>query len=113
MAAARQSGSAELPTAPMTSSYVDLVADKYLFAGFTNPNAGGRNRRLIYIGVMWAGALLGAGVHHWGGSAEVVGLTMALKLVGLGMICAAKGEEKGRVQDVRGREESGCVAPEV
>lgn len=100
VASARQSGSAELPTAPMTSSYVDLVADKYLFVGFTNPNAGGRNRRLIYIAVMWFGAMLGAIVHRYGGSAAVVGVTMGLKALAMGLVSAARGEagEKKRAE---------------
>ena len=104
VAAARQSGSAELPTAPMTSSYVDLVADRYLFVGFTNPNAGGRNRRLIYIAVMWMGAILGAVVHKYGGSAEVVALTMALKAVGIAMTSVAQGEAgRGRSEEEEGK----------
>ena len=103
VASARQSGSAELPTAPMTSSYVDLVADKYLFVGFTHPHAGGRNRRLVYILVMWVGAMLGAVVHRWGGSAAVVGLTMGLKGVAMTLVSVAQGEE-GRVRTVEKEE---------
>lgn len=95
VASARQSGSAELPTAPMTSSYVDLVSDKYLFVGVTHPQAGGRNRRLVYIAVMWLGAVLGAVVHRYAGSAAVVGLTMGLKGVAVGLVGVARGEERG------------------
>jgi uncharacterized membrane protein len=79
----------------MTSSYVDLVSDKYLFVGLTHPQAGGRNRRLAYIVVMWIGAMLGAVVHRYAGSAAVVGLTMGLKGVAVGLVSVARGEERG------------------
>ncbi|ORY27067.1 hypothetical protein BCR39DRAFT_560167 [Naematelia encephala] len=87
VALARQSGMAELPTAPMTSSYVDLVSDKHLFVGFRHPNAGARNRRVAYVGAMIIGGFVGAGVRRWSGSREVVAVTVALK--GLVMIIIA------------------------
>ena len=92
VANARQSGSAELPTAPMTSSYVDLVADKYLFAGFRHPKAGPRNRRLIYVLVMVGGGFLGAAVHRYAGSWPVVAITIVLKVVVLGLMSVAEAE---------------------
>jgi hypothetical protein len=52
---------------------------------------------------MWAGALLGAGVHRWGGSWEVVVLAMGMKVVGAGLVCCAGGE--GRLEEKR---EVGC-----
>ena len=89
VAMARQSGSQELPTAPMTSSYVDLMADKYLFKGFRHPKAGPRNRRLAYIIAMIAGGLLGALTHKYAGSWVVVIMTMALKFGVIAMMACA------------------------
>lgn len=91
---ARQSGSQELPTAPMTSSYVDLMADKHLFVGFRHPKAGPRNRRLTYILAMIGGGFLGAVVHRYGGSWVVVVVTIALKLVAGALVCFAAAELK-------------------
>lgn len=94
VAQARQSGSAELPTAPMTSSYVDLVSDRYLFKGIRNPKAGPRNKRAIYVLVMIIGGMLGAVIHRWAGTGAVVGATLGLKgLVTLWM-ALLKGEKK-------------------
>ena len=92
VAQARQSGSQELPTAPMTSSFVDLMADKYLFVGFTHAKAGPRNRRLAYLFAMVAGGFIGALVHRYAGSWEVVVLTLGLKLVVMGMMCFAEAD---------------------
>lgn len=63
----------------MTSSYVDLVADPYLFVGPKHPKAGPRNRRLGYIVAMIVGALLGATMHRYAGSWVVVVVTIVLK----------------------------------
>jgi uncharacterized membrane protein YoaK (UPF0700 family) len=93
VAMARQSGSQELPTAPMTSSFVDLMADKYLFVGVRHPKAGPRNRRLAYIVAMVAGGFLGAVVHRFAGSWVVVVVTLALKLVALALVCVAAADD--------------------
>jgi uncharacterized membrane protein YoaK (UPF0700 family) len=89
VAMARQSGSAELPTAPMTSSYVDLMADKYLFVGFRNPKAGPRNRRLGYVVSMIIGGFLGSVMHRWAGSWVVVIVTIVLKCIVVGLLSVA------------------------
>jgi uncharacterized membrane protein YoaK (UPF0700 family) len=93
VAQARQSGSAELPTAPMTSSYVDLMSDKYLFVGFRHKKAGPRNRRMLYILAMIVGGFMGAVIHKWAGSWAVVAVTIALKVLCLVLIALAVGEE--------------------
>ena len=90
VAQARQSGSQELPTAPMTSSFVDLMADKYLFVGPRHPKAGPRNRRVAYLLAMITGGFLGAIVHRFAGSWETVVLTLGLKGVVMVLVaCAA------------------------
>jgi uncharacterized membrane protein YoaK (UPF0700 family) len=71
----------------MTSSYVDLMSDKYLFKGIRHPKAGPRNRRLAYILAMIIGAFLGAAIHKFGGSWEVVVVTIALKMLVLVVMC--------------------------
>jgi hypothetical protein len=77
----------------MTSSYVDLMADKYLFVGWRHPKAGPRNRRGLYLGAMIAGGIIGAAVHKYAGSWVVVLITGVLKLGVLGMLAVAKGGE--------------------
>jgi len=83
---ARQSSCQELPTAPMTSSFVDLVADPYLFVGWRHEKAGPRNRRLVYVVVMVIGALSGAVMHRYAGSWVVVLVTVGLKCGVMGML---------------------------
>ena len=90
VAQARQSQNQELPTAPMTSSYVDLMSEKYLFVGFRHKKAGPRNKKLAYTSCMIIGGLLGACIHRWAGSWEVVVVTLLLKCIMLGMVCFAK-----------------------
>ena len=96
MAMARQSGSQELPTAPMTSSYVDLMADKYLFVGFRHPKAGPRNRRLSYIVAMIIGGLIGAAIHKYAGSWPVVVLTIGIKVIVFGLMCVVRAEKNAK-----------------
>jgi len=93
VAQARQSGSAELPTAPMTSSFVDLMADKYLCVGFTHPKAGPRNRRVAYLLAMIVGGFLGAVVHQYAGSWETVVLTLGLKVVVVALVGMAAADK--------------------
>jgi uncharacterized membrane protein YoaK (UPF0700 family) len=97
VAQARQSSNTELPTAPMTSSYVDLMSDKYLFVGFRHKKAGPRNRKLAYTSCMIGGGLLGAVIHRWAGSWEVVVVTLLLKCLMLVMVCCAKVDDCPRL----------------
>ncbi|WVQ97264.1 hypothetical protein IAU59_004375 [Kwoniella sp. CBS 9459] len=80
VAAARQASIQEIPTAPMTSSYVDLVGDKYIFAGFGNEKGRARNRRLAYIMAMIIGSFIGGIMHKYAGSWVVVVVAMSFKL---------------------------------
>lgn len=77
----------------MTSSYVDLMSEKYLFVGFRHKKAGPRNRKLAYTTSMITGGLLGAVIHRFAGSWEVIVVTMMLKVVMLGLVCRAKADE--------------------
>jgi hypothetical protein len=77
----------------MTSTYVDLMSDKYLFVGFKHKKAGPRNRRLAYVLAMISGGMLGAVIHKYGGSWEVVVGTAGLKMIAFGLVCVAKAEE--------------------
>ncbi|WRT64082.1 uncharacterized protein IL334_001010 [Kwoniella shivajii] len=94
VAAARQASVQEIPTAPMTSSYVDLVADKYLFAGFNNENATGRNKRLVYILSVIIGSFIGSIMHKYAGSWVVVVIAMAFKLAVIVLMSLAATDEK-------------------
>lgn len=78
----------------MTSSYVDLMSEKYLFVGFRHKKAGPRNRKLAYTSSMIIGGLVGAVIHRFAGSWEVVVVTMLLKVVVLGLVGCAKADDK-------------------
>ncbi|EKC98237.1 hypothetical protein A1Q2_07251 [Trichosporon asahii var. asahii CBS 8904] len=89
---ARQSACAELPTAPMTSSLVDFVADQYLFRSWGNPKAGPRNRRVMYMVAMIGGSFLGAILHRWTASWVVIMVAVLLKALSGVMVCFASPE---------------------
>ncbi|OCF45354.1 hypothetical protein I317_00877 [Kwoniella heveanensis CBS 569] len=89
VAAARQASIQEIPTAPMTSSYVDLVGDKYIFAGFGNEKGRARNRRLAYIMAMIVGSFIGGIMHKYAGSWVVVVVAMSFKLAVIVLISIA------------------------
>jgi hypothetical protein len=76
----------------MTSSLVDLMGDKHLFVGLRDERAGGRNKRLAYVGVMVLGGFTGAGLHRAGGSWVVVLVCVGLKLAVLGIMGLTRGE---------------------
>jgi uncharacterized membrane protein YoaK (UPF0700 family) len=90
VAMARQSSCAELPTAPMTSTFVDFVADHYLLASWSDPRAAPRNRRVYYVVAMIGGSFIGALLHKYTASWPVVVLTLLLKMVAWGIIALAK-----------------------
>lgn len=90
VAMARQSSCQELPTAPMTSTFVDFVADHYLFAGWSDPRATSRNRRLYYVVVMLGGSTIGAVMHRWCNSWSVVVLAVGVKLGALVLLALAQ-----------------------
>ncbi|WWC66347.1 uncharacterized protein I206_100248 [Kwoniella pini CBS 10737] len=99
---ARQASIQEIPTAPMTSSYVDLVSDKYLFSGFKNKNSKSRNRRLSYILSMIIGSFIGGIMHKYAGSWIVVLVAIGFKLIVLALMCIAPSEilekkDKGKI----------------
>jgi len=90
VAMARQSSCAELPTAPMTSTFVDFVADHYLFSSWSDPKAAPRNRRVYYVVAMIGGSFIGAALHKYTASWPVVVLTLLLKMVAWLVIAFAK-----------------------
>ncbi|KAL1408941.1 hypothetical protein Q8F55_005755 [Vanrija albida] len=92
VAMARQSSCAELPTAPMTSTFVDFVADQYLFAAWGDPKAGPRNRRLYYVVSMLGGSFIGAVMHRWTASWIVVAVAVGLKALVLVLIALARAD---------------------
>lgn len=82
----------ELPTAPMTSSLVDFVADQYLFRSWGNPKAQPRNRRIMYMVAMIGGSFFGAILHRWTASWVVIMVTILLKTLSGVLICFASPE---------------------
>ncbi|TXT10697.1 hypothetical protein VHUM_02202 [Vanrija humicola] len=93
VAMARQSSCAELPTAPMTSTFVDFVADQYLFAAWGDPKAGPRNRRIFYVVSMLGGSFLGAIMHRWTASWIVVAIAVGLKALVMVLIAFARADD--------------------
>ena len=93
VAMARQSSCAELPTAPMTSTFVDFVADHYLFAAWSDPRATPRNRRVMYVIAMIGGSFIGAAMHRYSSSWAVVAVSVAVKSVVLVLISVAAADE--------------------
>lgn len=94
VAMARQSSCQELPTAPMTSTFVDFVADHYLFAAWSDPRATPRNRRIAYVIVMIGGSFIGALMHKHSASWVVVAVSVGVKLGVLGLLSIAAPEEE-------------------
>ncbi|WVR09727.1 hypothetical protein IAU60_006803 [Kwoniella sp. DSM 27419] len=94
VAAARQASIQEIPTAPMTSSYVDLVGDQYLFVGLADPKGCARNRRLAYILAMIVGSFIGGIMHKYAGSWVVVVVAMAFKLAVMVLMAIGSAEPK-------------------
>ncbi|WOO82808.1 uncharacterized protein LOC62_04G006294 [Vanrija pseudolonga] len=92
VAMARQSSCAELPTAPMTSTFVDFVADQYLFAAWGDPKAGPRNRRIFYVLSMLGGSFIGAVMHRWTASWIVVAVAVGLKALVMVLIAFARAD---------------------
>ncbi|OCF73746.1 hypothetical protein I204_05590 [Kwoniella mangroviensis CBS 8886] len=102
VSAARQASIQEIPTAPMTSSYVDLVSDKYLFVGFNHKHSSGRNRRLAYISAMIIGSFIGGIMHKYAGSWVVVVVAMGFKLAVMGLMAVAPPEIKEKKEKESG-----------
>lgn len=78
---ARLSGCQEIPTAMLTSPWIDLLADRQLFA----PKLRGkevmpRNLRAAYIAVFVLGSLVGGFMNRYSSSANVIYLTAAIKV---------------------------------
>ncbi|BEJ17885.1 hypothetical protein CspHIS471_0701530 [Cutaneotrichosporon sp. HIS471] len=90
VAMARQSSCQELPTAPMTSTFVDFVADHYLFSSWSDPKAVSRNRRFYYVIMMIGGSFIGAVMHRYSASWIVAVIAVGIKLLALTMIALAK-----------------------
>ncbi|WVF70900.1 hypothetical protein IAT40_005695 [Kwoniella sp. CBS 6097] len=108
VASARQASIQEIPTAPMTSSYVDLVGDRYIFVGFGNEKGRGRNRRLAYIMAMIIGSFIGGIMHKYAGSWVVVVVAMAFKLAVIVLMSIAPADPpKKKKKDEEKRVEAG------
>ncbi|OJA10968.1 hypothetical protein AZE42_08489 [Rhizopogon vesiculosus] len=78
---ARNLGVNEIPTAMLTSPFIDFLTDRHLFSGsWSDRKLMSRNRRLCYISAIWGGAFLGAVMHRYSGSKEVILMVGCMKL---------------------------------
>ncbi|KAG1728336.1 DUF1275 domain protein [Suillus lakei] len=97
VAMARNLGVNEIPTAMLTSPFIDFLTDRYLFTGsWSNVKVTGRNRRLFYISALWGGAFVGAAMHRYSGSKEVI-LMVGFMKVGVMASFWFNGEEGDEV----------------
>ncbi|KAL7419036.1 hypothetical protein Q5752_005872 [Cryptotrichosporon argae] len=94
------SGIREIPTAMMTTPYAALVSDPALFVLDPAADVKGRNRRVAYLAVFWAGALVGSALVKW---SDLYGMTLAViacKIAaGVLMAAARVWQDKGVDED--------------
>ncbi|KAH8078334.1 DUF1275 domain protein [Filobasidium floriforme] len=95
VAMAKTSGVQEVPTAMLTSPFIEFATDKALYKKWT---AGGcvksRNRRAIYITCLMGGSLIGAYMHRYtGGATSVLILATCLKALTTVQMAVLPGED--------------------
>lgn len=86
VALARSSGISEIPTAMLTSPYIDFFLDPNLWSDprkVDNPKVKTRNTRAIYLLCIITGSIVGALMHRHASSSAALYLAFAMRLVGL------------------------------
>ncbi|AFR94167.2 hypothetical protein C343_02239 [Cryptococcus neoformans C23] len=99
---ARTSGNPEIPSAMLTSPYIDFFVDPGLFAPPQRPGSRSRNVRLLYICSLVGGGFVGGGIHKLGGTLPVLWLVVALRLATMIWVCLL--DRKGLDQDTEAHE---------
>ena len=86
VAMARSSGINEIPTAMLTSPFIDFLVDPLLFANprraTHDPKVNTRNTRGLYIASLLIGTIIGAAMHKHSGTTSVIYFAMALRFLG-------------------------------
>jgi hypothetical protein len=78
---ARTSGNPEIPSAMLTSPYIDFLVDPALFKSFRGDGTRKRNVRFLYILALVGGGFVGGGVQKGGGTVAVLWLGMGLRVI--------------------------------
>lgn len=95
VAMARQFAVPEIPTAMLTSPFVDLLTDPYLFSlTVSESHNTARNRRASYIVSLIAGCFIGATIHKYAGSKVVVLVAGSLKVLVFATFFVTPAEKK-------------------
>ncbi|RSH88901.1 hypothetical protein EHS25_002563 [Saitozyma podzolica] len=76
---ARTSGNPEIPSAMLTSPYIDFLVDPALFKSVRGDGTRKRNVRFLYILALVGGGFVGGGVQQGGGTKAVLWLGMGLR----------------------------------
>lgn len=93
VAMAKSVGVKEVPTAMLTSPYIDLLTDPHLFDRSTrSSNVSSRNLRLAYFTFFASGTVVGAVAKVHSGSKTVLWLSFALRSANVLYILLAAGE---------------------
>lgn len=70
---------ADITTATATAAYVDIFIDPGIFTGLRENK--GRNRRVVFLGVLVVGSFLGAVAGRWVGTGFALLLSAVVKMV--------------------------------
>lgn len=120
---ARTSSNPEIPTAMLTSPFIDLLTDLNFFAPpplprpfvsshpFAHPRSRPRNVRILYVFALIGGCFLGAGIHKGGGTETVMWVSVGLRLAVMVWVAVLGGEEEEKPMDkCVEKEVTGCQA---
>ena len=78
---ARTSGISEIPTAMLTSPYIDFLVDPDLFMHFRQAEANSRNIRFMHISSIVCGGFVGGGLYRAGISFAVLWTAVGIKVM--------------------------------
>lgn len=93
-AKARTSSNPEIPSAMLTSPYIDFMIDPHLFKGVSGSDSRPRNVRLLYLSSLISGAFVGGGLHRAGVTLTVLWVAFGLKLIVMAWIYLADHDEE-------------------
>jgi hypothetical protein len=78
---ARTTGNPEIPSAMLTSPFIDFMIDPNLFKPIREPDSRSRNVRMSYLASLIAGGFVGGGLQRVGGTLTVIWVAFGLKML--------------------------------
>jgi hypothetical protein len=78
---ARTTGNPDLPSAMLTSPFIDFMIDPNLFKPIQEPESRSRNVRMSYLASLIAGGFVGGGPQRVGGTLTVIWVAFGLKML--------------------------------